>query len=172
MQPTAAEQMRDAALLQLEFARNYTLELIHSIPLDQWSVIPEGAPSNLLWQVGHLAVAEYGLLLFRMRGRAEGDMDLVPGWFRKRYGRQSTPSPDAADQPSPAEMLERLANIHAAGLQEVRSADGDRLLEPSDMPYVGHPTKLGGVLFSPLHEMIHAGQIGTLRRMLGLSPVR
>jgi hypothetical protein len=172
MEALHAEQMRDAALLQLEFARNYTLELLAAIPQSQWLVIPAGSPANILWQVGHLAVAEYGLLLFRIRGRAEGDLELVPGWFRKKYGRQSVPSARADDQPSPAEMLERLTTIHQAGINEVRAASGSRLLEQSEMPYVGHPNKLGGVLFSPLHEMIHAGQIGMLRRLLGLEPVR
>jgi hypothetical protein len=172
MEPLQAEQMRDAALLQLDFARKYTLELLNSIPQDQWLVMPQGAPTNILWQVGHLAVSEYGLLLFRVRGRAEGDLDLVPGWFRKRYGRQSVPTTLETDQPTPQEMLERLHNIHQAAVAEAKQSTASRLLEPSEMPYVGQPNKLGGILFSPLHEMIHAGQIGLLRRLLGLEPVR
>ncbi len=46
------------------------------------------------------------------------------------------------------------------------------LLEPIEMPFAGYPCKLGAVLFCPLHEMLHAGQIGLLRRSLGLSPIR
>jgi hypothetical protein len=40
------------------------------------------------------------------------------------------------------------------------------------MPYAGYPTKLGALLFCPLHEMIHAGQIGLLRRLMGKPPIR
>jgi hypothetical protein len=48
----------------------------------------------------------------------------------------------------------------------------DVLLEPVDMPYAAYPVKLGAVLFCPLHEHIHAGQIGVVRRALGLEPIR
>jgi hypothetical protein len=34
------------------------------------------------------------------------------------------------------------------------------------------PTRLGALLFSSHHEMLHAGQIGVLRRLLGKAPVR
>lgn len=165
------DQMRHGVLHQLEFARRYTLELIESVPADQWLVTPDGCPTHLTWQVGHLAVTEYGLLLFRLRGRAESDLELVPGWFRKRYGRSSQPS-SATDQLGRDAMLERLATIHEAGMEEVRRASPEQLMEPCELPYAGPATKLGSLLFAPMHEMIHAGQIGLLRRMLGLPSVR
>ena len=33
-------------------------------------------------------------------------------------------------------------------------------------------TKLGALFFCSVHEMMHAGQIGLLRRLLGKSPLR
>ena len=65
----------------MKFMRSYTLQLLENIPGELWSTIPAGAPSHLAWQVGHLAVAQYGLMLFRQRGRAEGDIELMPGWL-------------------------------------------------------------------------------------------
>ena len=52
---------------QIQFARNYTLELLESLPHEQWFTIPEGLPTNVAWQVGHLAVSQYGLLMFRVQ---------------------------------------------------------------------------------------------------------
>ncbi len=115
-----ATSMRDAALVQLTFARNYTLDLLKATPHELWLTIPPGGSSHVLWQVGHIAVAEYGLLLFRMRGRAEIDLELVPGRFRKGYGRGSQPSTEA-DQPTPTEMLSRLTTIHDLGMQEIKT---------------------------------------------------
>jgi hypothetical protein len=46
------------------------------------------------------------------------------------------------------------------------------LSEPVDMPYTAYATKLGALLFCSHHEMIHAGQIGLIRRLLGKAPVR
>lgn len=164
--------MLQAALGQIEFARDYTLQLLDATPKDRWFEIPEGLPTNIAWQVGHLAVSQYGLLMFRIRGRRPEDLSLIPGRFRKAYGRESTPSADAAGQPTAEELLDRLAEVHRLAMSEISEIDAEVLLETVDMPYAAYPTKLGAVLFCPLHEHIHAGQIGVIRRALGLTPVR
>jgi hypothetical protein len=40
------------------------------------------------------------------------------------------------------------------------------------VPYAAFATKFGGLLFCSHHEMLHAGQIGLLRRLIGKAPVR
>lgn len=168
----AAAAALELAIGQIEFARSYVLQLLDATPADLWFDIPAGAPASIAWQVGHLAVSQYGLLMFRQRGREPGDLELVPGRFRKRYARGSLPSAGPDDQPSAEELLDRLQQIHGQSLIELRAADPSRLLEAVEMPYAVYPNKLGAVLFCPLHEQIHAGQIGMLRRLLGLPPVR
>lgn len=184
--PTAEEALllcRTAAG-QIEFARQYTLELLQHTPQELWFQTPAGAPSCVAWQVGHLAVSQYGLLMFRQRGRQPEDLDLIPGRFRKAFGRGSTP-PNDRDQagsgdtaktvvlPTADELLQRLGEVHTAAMTEIAAiADGQALLDPVDMPYAVYPIKLGAILFCPLHEHIHCGQIGILRRMLGLAPIR
>lgn len=76
--------MRDAGLGQMEFARAYTLQLLNDVSDDLWLAPTPGIPSNFAWQIGHIAVAQYGLMLFRQRGRAEGDLDLMPGWLDRK----------------------------------------------------------------------------------------
>ena len=164
--------MLHSTIGQISFARDYTLELLKATPQELWFEVPEGLPTNIAWQAGHLAVSEYGLLMFRIRGRSPEDLDLIPGRFRKAYSRKSTPNADAATQPSPDELLERLARVHELALTELAGVDAAVLLEPVDMPYAVWPVKLGAVLFCPMHETIHAGQIGLLRRGLGLEPIR
>ena len=164
--------MLESAVAQIQFARNYTLELLGATPEKDWFVIPDGLPTNLAWQVGHLAVSQYGLLLFRIRGRDPADLDLIPGRFRKAYSRQSTPSDSQEKQPTAEELLERLEEVHRRAISEVTSTSVETLMEPVDMPYAAYPIKLGAVLFCPLHEQIHAGQIGLIRRALGHEPIR
>ena len=164
--------MRDAVLGQVDFARRYSLGLLENTPEELWSIIPTGSNSHIAWQVGHIAVSQYGLMLFRQRGRAEGDLELMPGWLRKRFGRGSVPSTDASEIPSKAVLLECLVKIHLASMAVLPSLTAEQLMEPTEMPYAVHPIKLGALLFCPLHESIHAGQIGILRRMHGLAPVR
>lgn len=167
---------RNQALAQIQWMRNYTLELIESVPQDLWYVMPSGCATHIAWQVGHLAVAQYGLMLFRQRGRIESDIELMPGWLRKNFGRGSSPAAPSDDShsknPSPASLLERLHAIHVEACQTVATLTPQTLLQASDMPYVAYANNLGALLFCPLHESIHAGQIGVLRRLHGLAPIR
>lgn len=164
--------MRDGVIGQMQFARNYTLDLLANVPDSLWIVIPSGGSSHFAWQVGHLAVAQYGLMLFRQRGRSEGDLELMPGWLRKKFGKGTKPSSDPAENPSKEELLGCLERIHVEAMAALPTFSSDHLAEPTEMPYAAFPIKLGALLFSPLHESIHAGQIGMLRRLHGLDPVR
>ena len=170
--PDTAASILKGTLGQIQFARNYTLELLEAVPHERWFTIPDGLPTNIAWQVGHLAVSQYGLLMFRVRGRRPEDLDLIPGKFRKAYSRQTTPNADAEAQMPPAELLQRLGQIYDTALKELADVDPAVLLEEVDMPWAGWPIKLGAIMFCPMHEQIHAGQIGVLRRVLGHAPVR
>ena len=189
-----AEAMLLGALGQIAWARRYTRELLAATPRELWfqcprlgqlgaeasvepSVAGEQASSlavtNIAWQVGHLAVSQYGLLMFRIHGRRDDDLELVPGKFRKTFSRGSDPSSPSVAQYSAEELLDRFDRIHQAALLGLTTGfDPRALLEPVDMPYAVYPINLGGILFCPLHEQIHSGQIGLIRRGLGLAPVR
>lgn len=168
----AAVVMLRGAIGQIDFARRYTLELLEATPQQRWFEIPDGFTSHIAWQVGHLTVSQYGLLMFRIRGRRPEDLELIPGKFRKAYGRGSAPNADPSGQPSPEELLQRMARVYELAQAELDQIDAATLLEPVEMPYAAYPIKLGAILFCPLHEQIHAGQIGVLRRGLGLDPIR
>ena len=164
---------RDQALAQMRWMRQYTEQLLASVPHELWYVMPSGATTHFAWQVGHLAVAQYGLMLFRQRGRVESDLELMPGWLRKNFGRGSQPAVDQeAKRPSAESLLQHMRAIHAQACAEVAALPHSTLIEPIDMPYAAYPIKLGALLFCPLHESIHAGQIGLLRRLHGLPPLR
>jgi hypothetical protein len=160
------------AIEQIKFARAYLLTLFQDIADDEWFRMPPGASTHLAWQVGHVAMAEYGLCLFRMRGRKTEDLELMPSKFRKQFSRGSVPDPDPANHAPPSELLATFHKIHDQCLAELPTFPAELLNEPVDMPYAVYPTKLGALLFCSHHEMIHAGQIGVLRRLLGKAPVR
>ena len=179
-----AEAMLTAAIGQIHWAREYTQSLLNETPRELWFERPqisttatpgESLPlcSHIAWQVGHLAVSQYGLLMFRIHGRRDDDLELVPGRFRKAFSRGSDPAIVSSSQWSADELVERLERIHAASLAGLTDGLDTRvLLESVEMPYAAYPIKLGAILFCPLHEHIHSGQIGVIRRCLGLAPVR
>ncbi|MEX0820459.1 MAG: DinB family protein [Pirellulaceae bacterium] len=162
----------ELARKQIEFARSYTKTLLAEIELDEWFAIPDGCVSHIAWQVGHLAMAQYGLCLFRIRGRQPIDTELMSGAFRKKYSKGTTPDPDPANNPSPDEIMQVFERVDAQTMTEMLGYDAATLGESVDMPYTAYGTKLGALLFCSHHEMLHAGQIGLLRRLLGKSPVR
>ncbi len=179
-----AEVMMTAALGQIDWARRYTLELLAATPREFWFERPMisnaetgqsigPSPTHIAWQVGHLAVSQYGLLMFRIHGRRDEDLDLIPSRFRKAYARGSDPTVATSGQCSADELFERLQTVHQKAIAGLTQAfDTHVLLDQVDMPYAVYPIKLGAILFCPLHEQIHSGQIGLIRRTLGLPPVR
>jgi DinB superfamily len=162
----------ELAIKQIEFARGYTLSILVEIDERDWFVLPAGCPTHVAWQVGHLAMAEYGLCLFRQRGRQEVDAELMSSSFRKQFSRGSVPETDASKYPPAAEIRAVFQRVHAQVLKEAAGFTAEQLNEPVDMPYATEATKLGALLFCSHHEMIHAGQLGLVRRLLGKNPIR
>jgi len=162
----------EIAIQQIQFARDYTLSLLGGVEEAEWFIVPQGCPSHLGWQIGHLAMAEYGLCLFRQRGRQPIDREIMPGEFRKAFSRGSDPLADAAKSLPPDEIRAVFDRVHSQVLQEYPSFTSEQLKQPEEMPYAVEATKLGSLFFCSHHEMLHAGQIGLLRRLLGKQPVR
>jgi hypothetical protein len=92
--------------------------------------------------------------------------------FRKLFSRGTVPEADPAKYPSAAEIRATFDRVHAQVLEEAAGFTEAQLAEPVEMPYAVHPNKLGSLLFCSHHEMLHAGQLGLLRRLLGKQPIR
>lgn len=170
-------ESRDAIRLdivthQLESARGYVLSLLEGLDESDWFRVPNECVTHVAWQVGHMAMAEYGLCLFRQRGRQPVDLELMPSSFRKAFSRGSQPLADPSKYPSKESILQTLEAIRAQVLIELPSFAGTGLDDPIDPPHFAYPTRIGALLFSSHHELLHAGQIGLLRRLFGKEPIR
>ena len=171
---TAMSHVRrlELAIGQIRFARDYTLSLISDIEADDWFRQPSEGVSHLAWQIGHLSMAQYGLCLFRMRGRADIDLQLMSSSFRKKFSKGTIPDPDPARNPSVDEIRSVFDRVFERSMLELASVTESQLDEPVEMPFAGFPTKFGSLLFCSHHEMLHDGQIGLMRRLMGKSPIR
>lgn len=168
----SAQPQLEVARKQIEFARGYTKSLIADVEDELWFTIPEGCVTHVAWQVGHLAMAQYGLCLFRIRGRQSEDSELMSSAFRKKYFKGTTPDPDPAKNPPVEEIRTVFQRVYEQAVAEMANYREADLQDPIDEPYAAFNTKLGGLLFCSHHEMMHAGQIGLLRRLLGKPPIR
>lgn len=169
--PTGLSARLEMAMRQIEFARGYTLRLLEDLTDDQWFACSVDYPTHVAWQVGHLAMSEYGLTLFRQRGRVSEDLDLMSGKFRKLFLRGSVPKAQRDAYPDPAEILEVLDRVHRQMRKEVPTFESilDDEIGP---PHAAFANKLGALMFCSHHEFLHAGQIGMLRRSMGLDAIR
>ena len=168
----AVSERLEIAKQNIASAREYTLTLLDGLTDEQWFWTPEPAVSHIAWQVGHIAMAQYGLTLFRQRGRADVDGSLIPNRFRKKVMKGTKPEAAPDSYLPPNEILDVLHRVNDQMLLEIDGLDGPGLDEPVEMPYAGFPTCYGSLLFAASHEMLHAGQIGMLRRLMGLPPIR
>ena len=66
------------AIDQIIFARNYSTGLLDQTPEVDWFRQPPSGVSHIAWQVGHLAIGEYRLGLWRIRGEQPDDFKPMP----------------------------------------------------------------------------------------------
>ena len=84
----------------------------------------------------------------------------------------NAPKPEPEANPPLDEILGTMNAVHEQALREIDQYTDEQLGEELPEPYSVEPTKLGSIYFASSHEMIHAGQIGLLRRLIGKPPVR
>jgi hypothetical protein len=159
------------AIEQIAFARNYTLGLLDQTPATDWFRQPPGGVSHVAWQVGHLAFAEYRLALWRIRGAQPEDDQLIPAEFVRLFGAESVPDADPARYPAQVAIRAVLDRVHERVLGELPGLSEAELDQPVPHPHPFAKTKLRALLWCAHHEMVHAGQIGLLRRQLGHPPL-
>ena len=157
---------------QMHSVRQYLFGMLDGLTEEDWFWTPQTPTTHILWQVGHIAMAQYGLTLFRQRGRADIDSELMSGKCRKVFMKGTIPDSDRTAYPKPDETLAMLTRVNKQMLEEIDGFDGPQLDEPVEPPHIAFATRYGALLFASHHEMLHVGQIGLLRRMMGKEPIR
>lgn len=161
-----------AALDRMERSRRYTKQFLSDLQPQEWFWQPSEVPTHVAWQVAHIAVAQYALCLMRIRGKTEADSALVPEGFFDHFKRGSVPAAGPENNP-PLDVIQSVFDaVHRQALDELAERTDENLDEPVADPHPAFKTKLEAVEFASTHELIHAGQIGLLRRLMGKPPVR
>ena len=107
-----------------------------------------------------------------MRGKEPEDEQIIPASFFRRFQKGTVPDPNADQYPAPDEIRQVLQRVHQQSLAELAGYTDQQLNVKLPEPHAVFDTKLGSVYFCSAHELIHAGQIGLVRRLLGKTPLR
>lgn len=157
---------------RIEQARRYTRQFLNDLTPEEWFWSPPQIATHIAWQVAHIAVSQYALCLRRIRGRTDADQAFLPDAFFDRFKLGSQPAAGARNNPPLEEILRVFETVYRKSLSELAERTDEELDMPVDPPHPAFKTKLGAVQYAPVHELVHAGQIALMRRLMGKPPLR
>lgn len=149
---------KELLIKQLDSIRSWTLALAKDFSEEEAQKLAEPLRTNLVWNLGHMAVSDNGLL---QRFFSQSALDSN---FIARFDTGSNPA--AAGHVTKQEMLKTMAEVRKKlknKLSRVRPAELNK--EPKQKTW--YKTMREAIYLTTLHEGYHAGKIGTLRRFMG-----
>lgn len=161
---------RDELITELHRVRDYSNKIIHNIDPRDWFRKP-GDITHVAWQVGHLAVAEYGLGLKRIAEDHSNHEVPIPESYFTLFGKGSLPDDHSSTYPDPDHILSVFNTVHQSVLENLKHISDDQLDQRTDSTHPMFTDKRGCLRWLMQHEYSHAGQLGLLRRQLGHDPL-
>ncbi len=162
----------ELALDRIRASRNFTQSFLKDLTAAEWYWSPAELTTHVAWQVGHLAVAQYNLCLRRIRDRTTADEALIPDGYLDAFKLGSQPAADRAKVPPLDEINRVFEAVYQQALAELAGHSDAEFDQPVEQPHPVFKTKLGAIEWCSQHELVHAGQIALLRRLMGKPPLR
>lgn len=161
--------MTQAELLaeQLEGTRDWTRKIIADLKADDWAFQPAPGMGHALWLCGHLATAQHTLIHVRCL-----DAPFLDAAFAAHFPIGAAVASAAEhDYPPVEQILATMADIHQRTIAAVRTMTDAQLAETAPgkdgAPHPHYTNKRGAISHCDRHEAFHAGQLATIRRLLG-----
>ena len=152
---------------QLDDARAWTLALMADLSGDDWTFQPAPGLAHALWLCGHLASSQNTLIHIRCLE----DPVLEPSFKGHFPLGRPVASASEHDYPALETVLSTMTDTHHKTCDAIRSMTESTLSEPAfaaeGKPHPHYSDKRGAVSHCARHEAFHAGQLATLRRLLG-----
>ncbi len=161
---------KDELITEIHRVREYSNRIIHNIDVSDWFRQPEQV-THVAWQVGHMAVAEYGLGLKRILDDTRDHKSPLPDSYFTLFGKGSVPDSDPIAYPAPDRILDVFDTVHQVVLENLKHVPDAQLDQPVEGTHPMFTDKRGCLRWLMQHEFSHAGQLGLLRRQLGHAPL-
>lgn len=164
---TKTNPLLETGLTGLAFARGATLGLLEAIPKDKLATPAFPGGNHALWIAGHLAVSDDAFLT-----ALGGATSPLPARWKELFGTGSKPSAKAGDYPELKEVLAALSERRQALVTWLKSLDEAKLRAPLPEDWKEFAATHADLATSlAWHEGVHAGQLTSIRKALGLKPL-
>jgi uncharacterized damage-inducible protein DinB len=153
---------------QLETFRQFGEQFFSAFKTPQdWTYEIFPGANHALWIIGHLSMVDNNVLSRLFPGKGVDKPD-----YSEKFGRQSKPSPNAADYPPPEEVLaffheRRIVLLEC--IDNMSAEDFEQPVPPPKPPFINNVWQL--LSFMAIHESLHMGQLSMCRRALGNAPI-
>ncbi len=140
--------------------RVYIMRTVNRLTPEQWLAIPDGFENNIAWNVGHVIVAQMGLIYRPCGIRLDGLLPGMSGMYRP-----GTSPADWTEQPD-IDALKQSLKATSKAMQADYSAGVFDSVDYSGMTTAAGAeltTLMQGVSFNSFHEGLHLGTIMALR---------
>lgn len=154
------EKMLQAAAEVLLGTRQRLHGNVKDLTQEQWLTQPDGCANNVAWNVGHLVIAQQGLI-YRQLG-VESGFDLSE--MIAMYSPGTSPA-DWNSTPDTDELLRLLIELPQQMVEDVAAGKFDNYVKPEGEgpgPLPPAESAAHAMIFNQFHEGVHAGNIGDL----------
>jgi uncharacterized damage-inducible protein DinB len=164
---TANSSLIQMGFNTLDFGRGFTMNLLEATPDDAFLAVPCEGGNHPAWIVGHIAATDDAFV-----SALSGGKPSLPESWDKLFGYKSEVVCDASVYPSRAELTEALGSTRTILKTWLETLSDEQLLEPIEgdlSQFAKDRAMLMGTI--AWHEGLHAGQLGVVRRSLGMPPL-
>ncbi|MGB0387188.1 MAG: DinB family protein [Ardenticatenaceae bacterium] len=151
--------MLKAAADVLIGTRQLLYNTLKDLTQEQWFTQPKGFANNVAWNVGHLIVAQQGLVYRRL-----GVPGHISGKMTAMY-RPGTSPADWSSKPDTDELLKLLVELPKKMAEDVAAGKFDNYVKSEGKTLGTFPppeSSAHAIIFNQFHEGVHAGNIGDL----------
>ncbi|MEM7345711.1 MAG: DinB family protein [Chloroflexota bacterium] len=151
--------MLKAAADMLITTRQRMHETLKDLSEEQWFAQPDGFANNIAWNVGHLVLAQQGLIYRRLG--VEGHL---PDGLAEMY-RPGTSPADWTSQPDTDELLKLFVELPQKMAKDIDAGKFDNYVKPEsqgDNPFPPPESAAHAMIGNQFHEGIHTGNINDL----------
>lgn len=140
--------------------RNWLIDLIKDLSLEEINKVPEGFNNNIIWNVGHVIAAQQGICYKRAN---------LPLRIEEKYFLEYKPETKPGD-PVTADEVHKIRDLLFSTLDQLEKDYDEKIFSN----YTPWSTRFGveiasiddALAFLPFHEGLHVGYVMALRKVV------